>query len=66
MELSKLMKIRRGELNITQKELAELSGLSLNSIRWYEQGQQHPNLPSLRKLEIALKLERGTLTDNDL
>lgn len=66
MELSKLMKIRRGELNITQKELAELSGLSLNSIRWYEQGQQHPTLPSLRKLEIALKLERGTLTDNDL
>jgi transcriptional regulator with XRE-family HTH domain len=66
MELSKLMKIRRGELNITQKELAELSGLSLNSIRWYEQGQQHPSLPSLRKLEIALKLEKGTLTDNDL
>ena len=66
MELSKLMKIRRGELNITQKELAELSGLSLNSIRWYEQGQQHPTLPSLRKLEIALQLEKGTLTDNDL
>lgn len=62
-EISKLMKIRRGELNINQNQLAKLSGLSLNSIRYYEQGIQRPSLPSLRKLEIALKLERGTLTD---
>lgn len=62
-EISKLMKIRRGELNINQNQLAKLSGLSLNSIRYYEQGRQRPSLSSLRKLEIALKLERGTLTD---
>ncbi len=47
MEGYKLVKQTRKELNLTQVELAPLLGVSVKSIKNYEQGIRRPSQPVL-------------------
>ena len=54
-EIGKRIKESRNKLNITQKQLAELSKIDATSISRYENGAQIPNLYTL--IAIATSLE---------
>lgn len=59
MELQKL----RLKRNLTQKQLAEKTGLSLSSIRKLEQGLMNPSLATIEKLSKALNYSYQTILD---
>ncbi len=46
---------------ITQKKLADLAGLSIATIRGYEQGKYKPKIETLQKIAIALEVPVGRL-----
>jgi y4mF family transcriptional regulator len=48
---------RRKELKITQPHLAELAGISTNTLYKLERGQSNPSLEVLNKLSEVLGLE---------
>ena len=56
MELSKNIKKFRKDRNMTQKDLAEKSGLSIASIQGYEQGKYMPKTEQLKKIATALEV----------
>lgn len=62
-ELGKVLKIRRNELEITQKELADYCDLSHNGISQIEVGEKSVRLSTLLKLgkilgfKVVLKME---------
>lgn len=61
--VSQRMKERRKALgNITQVELSERSGVSLNSIKSYESGRRVPDTTNLSCLSKALETTSGYLT----
>lgn len=51
------LKHRREELNITQEDLADLSGVGLRTIKQFESGKGNPTLDTLTKIGDALGLE---------
>ncbi|MBK9014576.1 MAG: helix-turn-helix transcriptional regulator [Saprospiraceae bacterium] len=51
------IKQRRKELKITQPHLAELAGVSTNTLYKLERGQGNPSLEVLNKLAEVLGLE---------
>ena len=51
------IKTRRNELGITQQELADLTGVSINTIVAVERGIGNPSLSTLMALLDALGLE---------
>jgi y4mF family transcriptional regulator len=51
------IKSRRKELGITQPHLAELAGVSTNTLYKLERGQGNPSLEVLNKLAEVLGLE---------
>ncbi|MBW0178588.1 helix-turn-helix transcriptional regulator [Sediminibacterium sp.] len=55
--LGEAIKDRRKELNITQHHLAELSGISVNTLYKLERGQGNPSLEVLNKLAEVLGME---------
>jgi y4mF family transcriptional regulator len=55
--LGEAIKDRRKELNITQHHLAELSGISPNTLYKLERGQGNPSLEVLNKLAEVLGME---------
>ncbi len=55
--LGEAIKDRRKELNITQHHLAELSGISVNTLYKLERGQGNPSLEVLNKLVEVLGME---------
>lgn len=55
--LGETIKKRRNELGITQPHLAELAGISTNSIYKLERGQSNPSLELLNKLLEVLGME---------
>lgn len=52
-----VLRIRREELNITQKELADELGISSMGLSHYEVGSRQPRLDFLEKWAAALKME---------
>ncbi|MDI9882217.1 helix-turn-helix domain-containing protein [Flectobacillus longus] len=56
-DLGNIIKIRRKELKITQPHLAELAGISTNTLYKLERGQGNPSLDILNKLAEVLGLE---------
>ena len=50
MDLSETMKQRRTELGITQQDLAELSGVSICTIKDIERGIGNPSLSNVKKI----------------
>jgi len=57
LEVGRVIRDRRKELGITQPVLAELSGLSKNTIYKLERGQGNPTAKVLLKLLEVLGLE---------
>ncbi len=56
-DLIKAVKQRREMLQVTQKTLAELSGVGLRTLKQFESGKGNPTLQTLQKLGDALGLE---------
>lgn len=56
MDIGKNIKYYRQNLNLTQKELANKSGLSEISIRKYENNDRKPKYENLKKIAIALNI----------
>ncbi|MER6800404.1 BTAD domain-containing putative transcriptional regulator, partial [Amycolatopsis mediterranei] len=58
---SALLRRRRGELGITQAELARRAGVSVRAVRYLEHGRtRNPRTASIRQLIAALEPEPGT------
>jgi y4mF family transcriptional regulator len=57
VSLGETIRNRRKELRITQPHLAELAGISTNTLYKLERGQGNPTLEVLNKLAEVLGLE---------
>jgi transcriptional regulator with XRE-family HTH domain len=53
----KQLKERREALQVTQEMLADISGVSLRTLKQFESGKGNPTLDTLTKLSEALGLE---------
>jgi len=60
-DFTKLMKLRRAELGLTQKMLAKRAGLSQSAITIYETGLGKPKDSNLTKLANGLMIDRESL-----
>ena len=56
-ELIRAIKERRKMLRVTQKTLAELSGVGLRTLKEFESGEGNPTLITLQKIAEVLGLE---------
>jgi len=56
-KLIQSIKSRREMLQVTQENLAELSGVSLRTLKQFESGKGNPTLQTISKLADALGLE---------
>ncbi|MCM1054030.1 MAG: helix-turn-helix domain-containing protein [Bacteroides sp.] len=63
MTIGEKIKYCRNHSKITQAKLAELSGISLVSIKRYENDKMMPTLPQIKKLANALGIGALALTD---
>ena len=57
MNISAILKERRIALKITQRELSEISGVSIATIKDIERGKGNPSLKTLEQIGIVLGLE---------
>ncbi|WP_321425987.1 helix-turn-helix domain-containing protein [uncultured Bacteroides sp.] len=57
MDFYDIIKDRRVLLNITQQDLADISGVSLRTIKAIEKGNGNPSIDTLGKIADALGLE---------
>lgn len=57
MDFAKEIRDRRKELNVTQKELADSTDISIRSIKMIERGDGNPSLKAVEKLADVLGLE---------
>ena len=55
------IRARRKEKGLSREELAEMIGVSLNSIRFYEEGRRRPTIETLEKLAKALDVKMDDL-----
>jgi transcriptional regulator with XRE-family HTH domain len=55
--IGEAIKERRGVLNITQRELAEIAGVGVNTLTKIERGEANPSLRVLKSILDALGLE---------
>lgn len=56
-DIGAMIRDRRKELAITQPHLAEIAGVSVNTLSKLERGQGNPSLDMLNKLSEVLGLE---------
>jgi transcriptional regulator with XRE-family HTH domain len=63
-EIVNMVKARRESLNVTQENLALLSGVSLRTLKQFESGKGNPTLQTLQKLGDALGLEVTVIIKN--
>lgn len=56
-ELIKTIKERREVLQVTQENLAKLSGVGLRTLKQFESGKGNPTLATIEKLADVLGLE---------
>ena len=56
-ELGQLIKARRNILRITQPDLAEMAGISVNTLYKIERGHANPTVMILNKLAQVLGME---------
>lgn len=57
IEIAKKIKFRRGQLNFSQKDLSELTGISERTIRSIENGEGSTSIASWYKILDVLGLE---------
>jgi transcriptional regulator with XRE-family HTH domain len=56
-DLIKTIRVRREALKVTQDNLAELSGVSLRTLKQFESGKGNPTLATLQKIGDVLGME---------
>lgn len=56
-ELGKQIKARRSILRITQPDLSEMAGISINTLYKIERGQANPTIKVLNKIANILGME---------
>ncbi len=56
-EIGKQIKIRRKVLRITQPDLAEMAGISINTLYKIERGQANPTIQIVNKIVEILVME---------
>ena len=57
LDTIKTIKARRETMQVTQDQLAELSGVGLRTINQFESGKGNPTLLTLQKLADVLGME---------
>lgn len=57
MVLNEIIKTRRQKLNLTQVDLAEMSGISLATVKDIERGKGNPSIRTVERLLDVLGLE---------
>lgn len=57
LDISSIIKARRTVLGISQEDLAEMSGVSIATIKTIETGKANPSLRTLESLAVILGLE---------
>lgn len=57
MNIGRIIKERRGVLNITQEYLSDISGVGLRTIVLIENGKGNPSLATLSKIAEILGME---------
>lgn len=62
MKLSDNIKKYRKAINMTQKDLARETGLSIASIQGYEQNKYNPKIEQLKKISVVLDVSLYDLT----
>lgn len=62
MKLSDNIKKYRKAKNMTQKDLARETGLSIASIQGYEQNKYNPKIEQLKKISVVLDVSLYDLT----
>lgn len=55
--ISDVLSLRRKELKLTQKELADKTGISIVSLAKYEKNERLPSYENLHKISEALGLD---------
>lgn len=61
MSFSKRLAAARKKRNLTQIQMAELSGINLSQIKRYESGHTQPSLEVLRRLALTLHVSADAL-----
>lgn len=56
-QIGKIIQERRGYLNLTQKDVAEMAGMTFKSISEIELGIRNPSLNTLKSILDVLGLE---------
>lgn len=56
-EIGKIIQERRGQLRITQKHLADMADIGINTLYMIETGQANPTLESLQRIADILGME---------
>jgi len=56
-ELIKTIKTRREVLQVTQEQLAEISGVGLRTLKQFESGKGNPTLATIQKIADVLGME---------
>lgn len=64
-DITKRFKQIRKENNLTQKEMAEIVGLSAPAVSAIEQGLYTPNFDVMRIIKKKFKIDYGFLIDGD-
>lgn len=62
MNIGKEIKLRRKEFGLTQRQLAELSNVNINTLTKIERGEGNPSLGHILKVLEVLGLELTTKT----
>ncbi len=57
IELFKAIKERRVDMQVTQEILAELSGISLRTLKLIESGRANPTILTLQKIADVIGME---------
>ena len=63
-DITHTIKARRETLHVTQENLAQLSGVSLRTLKQFESGKGNPTLQTLQKLGNTLGLEVTLIIKN--
>jgi len=61
MSLADLLKSKRAEKGMTQKELAEAVGISVSALKQYESGRQEPPLSKMKLIAAALDMSANDI-----
>ena len=57
LEIGQMIKARRKSVGITQPHLAELAGISINTLYKMERGEANPTLETIIKIAEVLGME---------